>query len=399
METLFAIQKQLIQNNANTFVRSIMHEIDWEGARLIGIRGARGVGKTTLLLQRLKMHYGAQTKKALYANLDSTYFTRHDLMDVVRDFYLSGGECLLLDEVHKYPQWSQSVKNIYDLYPTLKIIFTGSSLLQILNAEADLSRRCVSYELQGLSFAEYMEFYHKIHLPTSSLNELLNHADELCAEVNAVCRPLAFFSDYLQSGYYPFRKENPKQYYTRIENVVEMILGIELPQQRGVDVGNIRKLKSLLAVLASEVPMLVDVTKLSKMIGLSRVSLTSYLQYLHDARLIRLLYSDSLSVKRMQKPDKILMENPNLSYVLNLGNANEGSVRETFFCNQLGYRHTVEYTRPADFKVDGEIVVEVEGRFKDGGQIAGNDHSWLACDGMEYPYGRKLPLWLFGLLY
>ncbi|MBO4403541.1 MAG: AAA family ATPase, partial [Bacteroidales bacterium] len=171
------------------------------------------------------------------------------------------------------------------------------------------------------------------------------------------------------------------------------------PQQRGVDVGNIRKLKSLLAVLASEVPMLVDVTKLSKMIGLSRVSLTSYLQYLHDARLIRLLYSDSLSVKRMQKPDKILMENPNLNYVLNLGNANEGSVRETFFCNQVGYRHTVEYTRPADFKVDGEIVVEVGGQSKDGGQIAGNGHSWLACDNMEYPYGRKLPLWLFGLLY
>lgn len=399
METLFAIQKQLIQNSVTTFVRSIMHKIDWEGTRLIGIRGARGVGKTTLLLQRLKMHYGIQTKKALYANLDSTYFTRHDLMDVVRDFYLSGGECLLLDEVHKYPQWSQSVKNIYDLYPTLKIVFTGSSLLQILNAEADLSRRCVSYEMQGLSFAEYMEFYHKTHLPTCSLNELLHHADELCAEVNAVCRPLAFFSDYLQSGYYPFRKENPKQYYARVENVVEMILGIELPQQRGVDVGNIRKLKSLLAVLASEVPMLVDVTKLSKMIGLSRVSLTSYLQYLHDARLIRLLYSDSLSVKRMQKPDKILMENPNLSYVLNLGNTNEGSVRETFFCNQVGYRHTVEYTRPADFKVDGEIVVEVGGQSKDGGQIVGNDHSWLACDNMEYPYGRKLPLWLFGLLY
>ena len=376
-----------------------MNEIDWEGTRLIGIRGARGVGKTTLLLQHIKLHYGAGTKKALYINLDSAYFTRHDLMDIVQTFYTSGGECLLLDEVHKYPHWSQYVKNIYDLYPTLKIVFTGSSLLQILNAEADLSRRCVSYEMQGLSFSEYMRFYHRIGLPQCSLDDIICHADVICEQVNALCRPLEYFGDYLKSGYYPFRKENPKQYTTRVENVVDMILGIELPQQRGVDVGNVRKLKSLLAVLAIEVPMLVDVSKLSKMTELSRVSLTSYLQYLHDARLIRLLYSNAASVKRMQKPDKILMENPNLCYILNLGQANEGTVRESFFCNQMAYRHSVEYTKPADFVIDGNVVVEVGGSSKDGGQIADRENAFLACDGIEYPYGRKLPLWLFGLTY
>ena len=154
METLFTLQRQLIQNSTTSFVRSVMDEIDWEGTRLIGIRGARGVGKTTLLLQHIKLHYGLGTKKALYLNLDSAYFTRHDLMDTVQTFYAHGGECLLLDEVHKYPHWSQYVKNIYDLYPSIKIVFTGSSLLQILNAEADLSRRCISYEMQGLSFGE-----------------------------------------------------------------------------------------------------------------------------------------------------------------------------------------------------------------------------------------------------
>lgn len=399
METLFALQRQLIQNSTTSFVRSVMDEIDWEGTRLIGIRGARGVGKTTLLLQHIKMHYGLGTKKALYLNLDSAYFTRHDLMDTVQTFYTSGGECLLLDEVHKYPHWSQYVKNIYDLYPSIKIVFTGSSLLQILNAEADLSRRCISYEMQGLSFGEYMRFYHKVELPQCTLDDIIQNAEDICESVNGKCRPLEFFGDYLRSGYYPFRKENPNQYSTRVENVVDMILGIELPQQRNVNVGNVRKLKSLLAVLATEVPMLVDVSKMSKMTELSRVSLTSYLQYLNDARLIRLLYSDATSVKRMQKPDKILMENPNLCYILNLGHANEGTVRESFFCNQMAYRHGVEYTKPADFVIDGNIVVEVGGSSKDGGQIADRENAYLACDGIDYPYGKKLPLWLFGLTY
>lgn len=399
METLFSLQRQLIQNCSTSFVRSLMSEIDWDGTRLIGIRGARGVGKTTLMLQHIKLHYGASTKKALYLNLDGTYFLQHDLMDIVQTFYTSGGECLLLDEVHKYPHWSQYVKNIYDQYPSIKIVFTGSSLLQILNAEADLSRRCVSYEMQGLSFREYLQLYHKISLPQCRFDDVLHRADDICEDVNGKCRPLEHFSEYLRSGYYPFRKENPNQYATRVENVVDMILGIELPQQRGVDIGNIRKLKSLLAVLASEVPMLVDISKLSKMTELSRVSLTAYLQYLHDARLIRLLYSDAVSVKRMQKPDKILMENPNLCYILNLGHAKEGTVREAFFCNQLGYRHTVEYTKPADFIIDSMIVVEVGGSSKDGTQIAGEANAFLACDGIEYPYGNKLPLWLFGLLY
>ena len=244
-----------------------------------------------------------------------------------------------------------------------------------------------------------MKFYHKIDLPQCTLNDIVANADDVCEAVVDRCHPLEYFAGYLRDGYYPFRKENPKQYGMRVENVVDMIIGLELPQQRGVDVGNVRKLKSLLAVIATEVPMLIDITKLSKMTELSRVSLTSYLQYLHDARLVRLLYSDAMNVKRMQKPDKILLENPNLCYILNMGNANEGTVRETFFCNQVAYRHSVEYTKPADYVLDKKITIEVGGSSKDGGQIAGMPNAFLACDGIEYPYGKKIPLWLFGLLY
>ena len=399
MDTLFAIQRNLLQNISTSFVRSLMDEIDWTNNRLIGIRGARGVGKTTLMLQHIKLQYGIGTRKVLYANLDSAYFTRNDLMDVVQSFHLAGGECLYLDEVHKYPHWTQCVKNIYDMYPAMKVVFSGSSLLQILNAEADLSRRCVSYVLQGLSYREYLKFYHSIDIPRFMLSDIVNQADELCVDINAKIRPLQFFDDYLRTGYYPFRKENPAAYGSKVENVVDMVLGIELPQLRGVDVGNVRKLKALLAVLATEVPMLVDISKLSRTTELSRVSLMSYLHYLEEAELIRLLYSDDTSVKRMQKPDKILMDNPNLCHILNLGVANEGTVRETFFCNQVAYCHKVDYSRPADFRVDGCYAFEVGGLSKDGKQIAHQEDAYLVCDNIEYPIGNKLPLWLVGFLY
>jgi len=399
METLFALQRQLIQNVSADFVRSLMDDIKWDDIRLIGIRGARGVGKTTLMLQRIKLHYGVDTTKALFLNLDSGYFTRNDLMDVVQKFHNMGGECLMLDEVHKYPHWSRYVKNIYDMYPAMKVVFSGSSLLQILNSEADLSRRCISYNMNGLSFAEYMRFYYNISIDRYSLEDILRNASDICSEVNGKIRPLEYFPEYLRSGFYPFRKELPGLYGERVRNVVDMIISIELPLLRGVDVGNVRKLKALLAVLATEVPMTIDISKISKTIEISRVSLLSYLQYLSDAGLIKLLYSDDMSVRRMQKPDKILMENPNLCYALTLDKANEGAVRESFFCNQIGYNHTIEYTKPADFLVDGKTYIEVGGPSKDGKQVADKSSGYLACDGIEYNYGNKLPLWLFGLTY
>ena len=399
MDTLIKRCKRLLEVTRTDYVRSLMDVINWE-LRLVAIRGARGVGKTTLMLQYLKLHYSMDCREALYVSMDNSYFTRHSLEELVEQFYLRGGKHLFLDEVHKYPDWSREIKNIYDGYPDLKVVFSGSSLLQILNAEADLSRRCISYNMQGLSFREYLKLYHQIDVRPYTLDELLSSPDKVCADVNSKCRPLAYFEDYLQMGYYPFRLEGNSEYYTRIENVVNVILEIELPQLCGVDLGNARKLKTLLTILSTEVPMMVDITKLSLMAGMSRTTILAYLQYLHRAKLIHLLYSDLDSLKKLQKPDKIYMENPNLLYTLSLEEVNKGTLREVFMVNQLSYQHQVEYcTRSADYTVDRRYVIEVGGRSKDGKQIAREHAAFIAADNIDYPVGNKIPLWAFGMLY
>lgn len=398
MELLFQLNDQLLGLTSTDFVRSIMDDIPWD-ERLVSIRGSRGVGKTTLLLQYQKLHYGINNRKALYVSLEGAYFTRNSLVDFARQFYLQGGERLFLDEVHNYPNWSREIKEIYDFYPMLKIVFTGSSLLQILNADADLSRRCLSYTMQGLSFREYLKFYHDIDVPRYSLQEILSDNASICSAIFRQFRPMEFFNDYLTQGYYPFRKESPERYPMKVENLVDVILNIELPKLCGVDISKVRNLKALLVVMASNVPMLVDVSKLSTMIGLSRMSTLAYLQYLHRAALIRMLYSDDLSVKKLQKPDKILLENSNLLPVLSLEKPNLGTMRETFFCNQLGYKHQIEYTRQGDFLIDHKLTFEIGGKSKDGKQVAQTENSYIASDDMEFPVGNKLPLWLFGLMY
>lgn len=399
MDTLINRYKRLLAVTSTAYVRNLMNTIHWD-ARLIAIRGARGVGKTTLMLQYLKLHYTDDAKSALYVSLDSAYFSRHTLAELAEQFYLRGGKHLFLDEVHKYPNWSSEVKNIYDEYPDLQVVFSGSSLLRILNAEADLSRRCISYDMQGLSYREYLQLYRQIDVRPYSLEEVLFNPDEICTDVNGKCRPLAYFDDYLRGGYYPFFMEKGGDYYTRLENVVNMILEIELPQQCGVDIGNVRKLKSLLTILASEVPFMVDITKLSAMAEISRTTLLTYLQYLDRAKLLHLLYSDLESLKRLQKPDKIYLENPNLLYALSLQGVNKGTVREVFMTNQLAYAHRLEYcTRNADYTVDGKYTIEVGGKSKDGKQIAQQENAFIAADEVEYAAGNKIPLWVFGFLY
>ena len=289
---------------------------------------------------------------------------------------------------------------IYDEFPELKIVFTGSSLLQLLNAEADLSRRCISYNMQGLSYREYLKLFHQIHIRPYTLEEILESSDGICNEVNSQCRPLAHFEDYLKHGYYPFYLEGNAEYYTRMENITNLILEIELPQQCGVDISNVRKLKSLLGILSSEVPFMVDITKLSALAELSRTTILAYLQYLDRAKLIHLLYSDNDSIKKLQKPDKIYMENTNLLYALTFKDVNKGTLREVFMVNQLSYLHRVEYcTRSADYTIDSKYTIEVGGKSKDGKQIAGSKKAFIAADDIEYSAGNKIPLWAFGFLY
>ena len=378
--------------------RSLMDEINWD-ARLIGIRGARGVGKTTMMLQHIKDTYGLNPTAALYASLDHLYFSRHNLLELAEEFYNQGGQCLYLDEVHKYEGWSREIKNIYDGFPDLKVVFTGSSLLNILNAEADLSRRCVSYDMQGLSFREYLLFKENLSFPAFTLEDILTHPLEVANTMLAKCRPLQHFPKYLQEGYYPFFLQQDIDYLTQVQKVVSLILEIELPQLRQVDVGNVRKLRSLLAVLSSGVPFAVDISKMAQMAELNRNTILSYLSHLHRAKLINLLYSDKMNLKRMQKPNKIYLENTNLLKALSLSQVEVGTQRETFLVNQLAYKHQVEYGKQADFLIDRKYTIEVGGQSKDGKQIAGTPNAFIAADGIEYAFGNKLPLWLFGFLY
>lgn len=360
MEALFAKQDRLLRLTSTAIVRVLMNQIHWD-AQLIAVRGPRGVGKTTMLLQYIKLHYKAADRSVLYCTLDSFYFSEHSLLQLADEFYKHGGKHLFLDEVHKYPTWSREIKEIYDAYPDMKVVISASSLLNILNADADLSRRCIPYDMQGLSFREFLLFYKQLEFPVCSLQEVLEQPEELCNRVNLQCRPLPFFKEYLQYGYFPFYLRNQTDYYTSIEQVVNFVVETELPQLCGVGIGNVRKLKALLAVLATSVPFEVDISKLATTIGIHRNTVIEYLDYLEKAQLIHLLYSDLLSVKRMQKPDKIFLDNPNLLYALALQAVKIGTAREVFAVNQLSYKHQVEYGKTTgDFKVDGKSLVSTK---------------------------------------
>ena len=397
METLINRCRRLIAATKTDCVRNIIQQINWN-CRLISIRGARGVGKTTLMLQYLKLH-NIDYKTMLYISLDSNYFTRNNLLDFVETFYKQGGQHLFIDEVHKYPQWSNEIKEIYDTSPDLKVVISGSSMLDILNADADFSRRCIPYEMQGLSFREYLAMVHKIELPSITLTDLLSNPGAFCDKVNASCRPLAYFNDYLKHGYYPFILEGEQEYPIRIDNVVNFIIDVELPQLCGVEVSNLRKIKALITILASAVPLQVDITKISAAIGVARTTLLSYFQVLNRSRLLNLLYSGDDTIKKMQKPDKIYLENPNIIDVLSLTGGNIGTIRETFMVNQLSYMHNIEYAKSGDLVVDKHYTIEIGGKSKDGKQIANIDNSFIAADDTEYAYGNKIPLWAFGFLY
>jgi len=398
MDNLIEKCKRKLQLTQTTYVREVMLHIGW-GMRLIAIRGAKGVGKTTLMLQYLKMH-GCDGVSSLYVSMDDGYFTQHSLLELVDAFYKKGGHLLMLDEVHKYIGWSRELKNIYDDYPDLQVVISSSSLLNIMAGDADLSRRCVPYDIYGLSYREYLLLVHGIRFNPISLENLLTDPNSCCSQVVGQCRPLEHFGKYLQEGYYPFVLEDKIAYPIRVENVVNYILEVEIPQLCGVDVGQVRKLKSLLTILACGLPMQIDISKLSTMIGVSRVSLLGYFQYLQRARMLNLLYSDESGVKKLQKPDKVYLENTNLMHVMSLEPIQSGTERETFVVSQLrAAGHRVEYSQHGDILVDSKYTIEIGGKSKQAKQIASIADAYIASDNIEYPLGQKIPLWMFGFLY
>ncbi|MBP5457768.1 MAG: ATP-binding protein [Paludibacteraceae bacterium] len=401
MEKLFEYHDNYMSLVPMDFIRGLIDEIDWS-SRLLVIKGPKGVGKSTLMLQYIKKNYSPNDRHVLYCSADTSYFSTHTLVEVADRFVKMGGVQLFIDEVHKYPNWSREIKEIYDLYRNLRVVLSGSSLIQINDGGADLSRRMMEYNMPGLSYREYLWLEAGIHLPKISLGELLSAPNDYCMEVKSQCRPLEFFSNYLQRGYYPFYFENKKTYPFQVENVVNYIVNTELTVNRRLEVGNARKVKALLQIISQMVPYEVDIKKLSTAVTLQRLTVLNYLRYLEEANLLRRLFVNLSTITDLQKPDKILMDNPNLLYVLSNEKPQIGTVRECFFCNQLASAgHLVEYggIKTGDYKIDGKVIVEVGGLDKGFSQVKNEENAYVAADDIETALFRKIPLWAFGCLY
>ena len=370
MDTLLKKHDRLWEITPLEIVRQWAYSINWD-ARLMAIRGPKGVGKSTMMLQYIKQHYAYMDRQALYVSCDDAYFATHSLLDLAEQFYLTGGKHLFIDEIHKYENWSREIKEIYDSYPSIKMVISGSSLLSLTAGDADLSRRCINHDIQGLSFREFLHFYKGIEMPIYPLEDVLTNPASLIQEMNSKGRPVALFQEYLRNGYYPYYLDNETDYYLAIQQVVNHTIDDELTKICKVDVGNTRKIKALMTMLCASEPYQLDISKLSVQSGLKRETVLAYLNYMDKAKLLHLLYCDLVNAKRMQKPDKIYIDNSNMLYAWATTPVRIGTARETFVVNQLSAKHQVEFgKKKGDFKIDGIYTIEVGGEDKDFRQIA-----------------------------
>lgn len=398
MERLFQFSVSRIQTVDVAFKRYMHKKINWNN-RLIGITGARGVGKTTLLLQYIQENLAEFPDEVIYVNMDDLYFSRNTIVDFAGEFVKRGGKYLFIDEVHKYRNWSQEIKNSYDYFPELKIVFTGSSALDIHKGEADLSRRAIVYTMQGMSFREYIELKYGHQFPEIQLEDMLSKAPVFISPILDKIKPIKYFEEYLQLGYYPFFTEGETEFSARLKQTVNHVLDNDLPSVENIDFNAIHYLRKLISILAEIVPFKPNILKLSQQIGISRETLMRYLYLLEKADLLMLLQTDKEGIVKMNKPEKVYLNNPNLIYALTDSSANLGTSRETFFFNQLKVSHLVKWTEKGDFAVDGKYIFEIGGKNKTSKQVAGIENAYVAADNIEYAYQNRIPLWLFGFLY
>lgn len=388
----------LVNNTELAFKRYLLYQLPWQ-ERLVGIKGSRGVGKTTMLLQYIKMNYEISSEKAIYISLDDIYFSEHSLFDFTERFVQEGGEHLFIDEVHKYKNWALEIKNLYDTYPRLRIVFTGSSLLEILTSRSDLSRRALVYDMQGLSFREYLNFKYNTDFNAIPLSQIVNGHIDIGSTIIKELRVLRAFKEYLKIGYFPFYGDNELLYYKRLQEIINMIVEVELPMLRNTDISIVNKIKQLIYIISQSAPFKPNISALANKIQTTRRTVLEYLVYLVDAGVFMALHKDSFGVNLLQKPEKIFLENTNYLYAIKYSSENIGSVRETFFYNQLSGKHQVTYPEKGDFLIDDKFLFEIGGKNKTGKQIASYDHAYIAADDIEIGYKNKIPLWLFGFLY
>ena len=389
MRTLYQKFETLLQSTTTDFKRYLYENVSWE-SRMVGIIGARGVGKTTMILQHIKEKL--DNKIALYVSADDMYFSENRLFDLADNFYKNAGEYLFIDEIHKYTDWSRELKNIYDSFPTLKVVFTGSSVLDILKGSADLSRRAIIYKLQGLSFREYLKLFHNYQIEVYSLNQIINNEIKL----PNIEHPLPLFNDYLKRGYYPFGVED--EIDLRLGQIIVQTLESDIPQYANLNVGTSRKLKRLLSIIAESVPFKPNFSKISEMISVSRNSLDDYFSYMEKAGLIGQLRNETSGIRVLGKVDKVYLDNTNIIFNLVGDKSNVGNIRETFFFNQMRVKNDVISSSKADFVIEN-YTFEVGGKNKQQNQIEKDGKSFIVKDDIEYGYLNVIPLWAFGLNY
>lgn len=397
MQSILAFQDILLKNTNNDFRRYLHDQINWN-QRMIGIKGPRGAGKTTLLLQHLKYDLEEGTGKGLYITADHTWFYTHSLLDTAMEWYNQGGEVLLIDEVHKYPNWSRELKNIYDGLPTLKVIFSASSALDIYRGQADLSRRVISYSLPGLSMREYLDFSGIGKFPSVSLDDIRGHHREISMDIASAIRPLAYFNKYLKNGYLPIFTEGEDEYLPKLSQVINAVVDTDLAYIASYNANTAVKVKKLLGVIAESTPFKPNITSLSNKLQIPRDRVLEYIYQLRDARLLNVLSVKGKGVSRLQKPDKIFLENTNLSYAIH-NVPDKGNLRETFLLGQL-FNAGFEVFEPqsGDFLVN-DITIEVGGKNKSTKQVQNAASYLIAADDIESGLHTKVPLWLFGFLY
>lgn len=389
MERLYEFFYRKLKNTPVEFFRYKYNQIKWE-SRAFGLVGPRGVGKSTILLQYIKQNL--DTKDTLYVSADNLYFAEHKLVDLADRFVKMGGKHLFIDEIHKYEGWSRELKQIYDSYDDLQIVISGSSILDIYKGMADLSRRMPIYEMQGLSFREYLRLFHGIDVPVYSMKDILTHK----AVISGVEHPLPLFHDYLKRGYYPFGRD--AEFEIELMQVINQTMEIDIPMHIKTNISVGRKLKSLIMVVSKSVPFKPVMQKLADVTGISRNDIPDYLIYMERAGMISQLRNATGGLRGLGKVEKLYLDNTNLIYTLAPERADIGNVRETFFMNQTRVCNDVRSSDISDFEIDGKVF-EIGGRKKGQKQIESADDGYIVKDDIESGYANVIPLWAFGLNY
>lgn len=396
IQPLVTVYHRKLAETSLIFKRYLHSQINWN-VRIVGIKGARGVGKTTLVLQHIKETF-QNPDDALYVSLDNLWFANHSLIELVDYLYSHGIVNIFIDEVHKYPNWVQTLKNLYDNYPGLNVVYTGSSMLEIDNSSTDMSRRQTLYTLNCMSFREYLEYEGVAKFSSLEIEEILTNHVSHAMNISSEIKVLKFYDDYVRRGAYPFYKEAGEDFYQRLQSTVNQVLDNDLPSVENVTFETIQKARKLLMIIAESVPFVPNINQLGQSICCTRDSCLKMLYALDKANILNLLTADLKSYKKLVNPDKIFLGDTNLMFALG-GKTEEGTIRETFFASQVGAVHTLQYPKKGDFFACGKYLFEVGGKGKTFEQIKDEPNSYLALDEIETGYGARIPLWLFGFLY